>query len=101
MSKMSPRVKEEKKNLEKFNFVDSFKRGLLDNLYGGKQELFVNPDTGWNSLDERGANGLRGTKNRKDVMSKQLQNYLNSLEEGKYNFEGTPFTNLNDAKTKI
>lgn len=106
MSQMIPRSKQEEKKedekLDKFDFQNTFKTQLLNNLYGGDQSLFANSETGWDSLDERDLKtGLRDTKYRKEAMAKQLGDYLKSLEGKNYDFEGTPFTDLNDARTKI
>jgi hypothetical protein len=71
MAKMTPRKKEEetkKEDLTPFDFKKSFGQQLL-NLYGGDASIFENPEQGWNSLDARGANGFRGTKERRRVMA--------------------------------
>jgi len=34
-------------------------------------------------------------------MISQLKSYLQGLDGKDFDFEGTPFTNINDAKTKI
>lgn len=106
MSQMTPRSKQEEnkedEKLDKFDFQNTFKTQLLNNLYGGNQNLFANSETGWDSLDKRDSKtGLRDTKYRKEAMAKQLGDYLKGLEGKNYDFEGTPFTDLNDAKTKI
>ena len=106
MSQMTPRSKQEEKKedekLDKFDFQNTFKTQLLNNLYGGNQDRFVDPETGWDSLDKRDSKtGLRDTKYRKEAMAKQLGDYLKGLEGKNYDFEGTPFADLNDARTKI
>jgi len=67
---MTPRKKEEevKKELEPFDFKTSFGKQLL-NLYGGDSSIFSDSEQGWNSLDARGNDGLRGTKERRRVMA--------------------------------
>ena len=104
MAKMTPKAKTEeakKEDLTPFNFQESFGKQLL-NLYGGDPKIFGDSEQGWNSLDARGANGLRGTEKRKEEMAKQLDLYRQELANGKdYNFEGTSFKNKQDALTKL
>ena len=102
MSQITPRKKEEevKKELEPFDFKTSFGKQLL-NLYGGDSSIFSDSEQGWNSLDARGNDGLRGTKERRRVMAKQLELYKKDLEGKDYNFEGTSFKDKNDALTKL
>jgi len=100
---MTPRKKEEEKkdNLTPFDFVGSFNQSLLNNYFGGSSERFADPEQGWASLDVRGDNGLRATTKRREQMIKALEEYSKGLEEGKYNFEGTPYKDLGDAKARI
>ena len=103
MAQMTPRKKEEetaKKDLKDFNFINDFKTSIL-NEYGGQQALFSDPETGWNSLDPRGDNGLRGIDKRRDKVKTILQNYLRDYKDGQYNFEGTPFKDDADVKAKV
>lgn len=103
MSQMPLRKKEEeekKEDLDKFDFVNSFGKQLLD-LYGGNSKLFEDSEQGWNTLDARGENGLRGTSKRKEEMAKQLELYKKDLEGKDYNFEGTSFKDKQDALTKL
>lgn len=103
MAKMTPKAKAEetkKENLDKFNFQESFGKQLL-NLYGGNPEIFRNSEQGWNSLDARGADGFRGTKERRRVMAEQLRLYKQDLEGKDYNFEGTSFKDKQDALNKL
>lgn len=103
MAQMTPRKKEEeaaKKDLKDFNFINDFNTSIL-NEYGGQQALFSDPETGWNSLDPRGDNGLRGIDKRRDKVKTILQNYLRDYKDGQYNFEGTPFKDDTDVKTKV
>ena len=103
MAKMTPRSKAEeakKEDLTPFNFQESFGKQLL-NLYGGDKKIFENSEQGWNSLDARGADGLRGTSKRKEEMAKQLEIYKRDLEGKDYNFEGTSFKDKQDALTKL
>ena len=103
MAKMTPKAKAEetkKENLDKFNFQESFGKQLL-NLYGGRKEIFEDSEQGWNSLDARGADGFRGTKERRRVMAEQLKLYKQDLEGKDYNFEGTSFKDKQDALNKL
>ena len=104
MSRMTPRTKEEEKkkeDLDKFDFVKSFNTQLLNNYYGGNSSLFADSEQGWNSLDARGSNGLRGTDKRRERMIEALETYKKGLEGKNFNFEGTSFSDINDANTKI
>ena len=104
MSQMTPRAKEEEKkneNLDKFDFIKSFNQQLLNNYYGGNSTLFEDPEQGWNALDVRGSNGLRGTDKRRERMIEALESYRKGLEGKNFNFEGTSFTDINDANNKI
>ena len=103
MSQMTPRAKEEEKkkeDLTPFKFTTDFNKYLLRG-YGNSGEIFADPEQGWDAQDARGSNGLRGTEKRRAAMIKALQEYSDSLEDNKYNFEGTQFADLADAKAKI
>ncbi len=92
---------EEKKNLPVLNneeFTTSFINQISNNLFGGRQ---FDTQNDWNSLDERGANGLRASTNRANKLADELQKYSNSITEDKYNFEGSPFKDINDFKTRL
>lgn len=92
---------EEKKELPLFDnnyFTTQFQNHISNQLFGGRN---YNTQEDWNVLDERGENGLRGTKNRAAKLADMLQSYSDSLEEGKHNFEGTPFKDLSDLKSRI
>ena len=92
---------EEKAKLDVFNneyFVNGFNTKLANDWFGGASFSRAND---WNTLDERGENGLRGFKNRADRLAQSLQNYIDSLDENKLNFEGSAFKNLGDFKTKV
>ena len=104
MAKMTPRKKEEEKkkeNLTPFKFKESFGQQLLNNKFGGDSSLFEDPEQGWNALDARGADGLRGTTERRRIMAEQLKLYKKELEGKDYNFEGTSFKDKQDALDKI
>ena len=104
MSRMTPRKKEEeakKENLEKYG---DFKTNLMNQIlkgYGNNSELFADSEQGWDAQDARGADGLRGTKNRKAAMIKALGAYKDSLNDKDFNFEGTSFKDKADLQTKI
>ena len=66
---------EEKKNLPVLNneeFTTSFINQISNNLFGGRQ---FDTQNDWNSLDERGANGLRASTNRANKLAEELQKY--------------------------
>lgn len=105
MAKMTPRSKTEEKkkeDLTPFNFKNSFSQQLLNNRFGGDSSLFGDSEQGWNALDVRDEKtGLRGTAKRREAMASELETYLKTIEDGKFNFEGTSFKDENDARTKI
>ena len=95
------KTQEEKSKLPLFDnnyFTSQFHTHISNNMFGGR-DWTTQED--WNVLDERGDNGLRGTTNRANKLADMLQSYSDSLEEGKYNFENTPFKDLNDLKSRI
>ena len=95
------KTQEEKSKLPLFDnnyFTSQFHTHISNNMFGGR-DWTTQED--WNVLDDRGENGLRGTTNRANKLADMLQSYSDSLEEGKYNFENTPFKDLNDLKSRI
>jgi len=65
--------------------------------------LFLDPEQGWDAQDVRGANGLRGTTERKKAMIAELKAYKKDLDNQdlNYNFEGTSFKDKADLQAKI
>lgn len=103
MAGLPTKANEEEKKKEELvpfdNFQSNFGKYLSKTYYGGNQ---LRTQEDWNVLDERDPKtGLRGNTNRIKRLSEYLQNYSNSLEEGKYDFKDSPFTDLNDLKTRI
>ena len=96
----SSQEKKDESELPKYDsFFNNFTNYLSQTYYGGNS---IRTQEDWNILDERNPNtGLRGTDKRVKRLSDYLKAYSNSLEEGKYNFEGSPFKNLTDLKTRI
>ena len=91
----------DKKELTKFknkDFVSSFTNRLVNDWFGGSA---TNYSTQWNDYDERGENGLRGINQRAGMLATSLRNYLNSLKDDQYDFADSPFSDINDFKTKI
>ena len=103
MSQMPLHKKEEEKkkeDLEQYNFTKQFLPQIYNNRYGGNQDLFASE---WETLDERGDNGLRGTDKRKAALIEELNKYRQNLidNRGKYNFEGTAFKDEDDVIRRI
>lgn len=101
MPTKSAQAEEEKKDLPVFDnkyFTEALHTKIGKDEFGGRDWDTQND---WNNLDARGENGLRGKSKRAETLSRHLQEYANSLEEGKYNFEGSPFTDLNDFRARI
>ena len=104
MSRMTPRKKEEEAKKEDLEKYGDFKTNLMNQIlkgYGNNSELFADSEQGWDAQDARGADGLRGTKNRKAAMIKALGAYKDSLNDKDFNFEGTSFKDKADLQTKI
>ena len=99
----SSKTTEEKKKsdlpvFDNATFTKELGNHISNNYFGGRK---IDTQTDWNSLDKRGENGLRGRTNRAKTLAEALQSYADSLGEDKYNFEGGPFKDLNDFKTRI
>lgn len=77
---------------------EQFEKYLINNEFGGRQGTTTQD---WNEFDERGANGLRGTKNRAEIFARNLESFAKSLEDGKYNFKDSPYKDLDDVKQRI
>lgn len=94
--------KEDKKNLQLYD-NDWHQKAITgyigNNMFGGQNWDYT---TQWDTLDKRDEKtGLLGTSNRMTKLADMLEGYGKSLEEGKYNFEGTAFKDLNDLKSRI
>lgn len=93
--------KEDKSKLPIFDnkyFTSELHNKIGRDEFGGRD---WDTQTDWNGLDKRGENGLRGKTQRAATLAKHLRQYSDSLEEGKFNFEGSPFSDLNDFKTRV
>jgi hypothetical protein len=92
---------EEKAKLDVFNneyFTKGINARIGNDWFGGRS---ISTAEDWNTLDERGDNGLRGYTNRANKLADSLDNYVNSLDENKLNFEGSAFKDLADLKAKV
>lgn len=77
---------------------EQFAKHLANQEFGGRQ--FTTEE--WNEFDERGANGLRGIRNRAEILARNLQSFSDSLkEDGKYSFKDSPYRDLKDVKERI
>lgn len=77
----------------------AFTRYIGNNMFGGRNWDYTKD---WDVLDERDKKtGILGTSGRMAKLADMLEGYSNSLEEGKYNFEGTAFRDLADLKGRI
>ena len=103
MSKLPTKsAEEEKKDLPVFNnFKENFGNFISKQYFGGQKFNIGGDKDNWNYLDERGKNGLRGTSKRSKLLAQYLTDYSNSLKEDTYDFKDSPFSNLNDLKTRI
>lgn len=84
-------------------FTSELIKHISNKDYGGQDILMGDgeKENDWNRLDARNEKGIRGRKNRANTLAKYLKEYSDSLEESKYNFEGSPFKDLTDFKTRI
>lgn len=104
MKGITPREQEEEKkksDLPVFNndyFTEQFQGYIGNQLFGGQN---WDRSTQWNVLDKADKYGIRGTNNRAEKLADMLQGYRDSLKEEDLNFEGSPFADLNDFKTKV
>ena len=93
---------EEKKNLPLFDnayFTRELGNYISTKEFGGRP---IDTQTDWNSLDKRDPiKGTRGRAERAATLARNLKSYADSLDESKLNFEGSPFENLNDFKTRV
>jgi hypothetical protein len=93
---------EEKKELPVFDnkyFTQNIGNYIGNQRFGGRQWT---TEDDWNVLDERDSKtGLRGTSVRANLLADMLEGYSNSLKEGEHNFEGSPFKDLNDFKSRV
>lgn len=96
--------KEDKKKAIPFTneeFTKGFQSHLQNKLFGGQPWIIGGPEDNWNYRDERDAQGKRGITNRANLMAKYLEDYGNTIKEDQFNFEGSPFTDYNDFKTRL
>lgn len=104
MKGITPREQQEeekKSDLPVFNndyFTEQFQGYIGNQLFGGRN---WDRNSDWNVLDEVDKYGIRGTTNRAEKLANMLEGYRDSLKEEDLNFEGSPFTDLNDFKTRV
>lgn len=55
----------------------------------------------WNYLDKRDAQGIRGRQERAERLAQYLESYRDSLKENTYDFTDSPFSSLEDLKSKL
>lgn len=99
----SPTKKEDipNNNITKYtneNFVTNFNRHLSNTLFGGQNVSLANQ---WSELDPRDETGKRPTTRRASEMAKLLRSYSEGLSEDSYDFNDSPFKDLNDFKGRI
>lgn len=102
--KKSSKKTEEKKDLKVLTNSD-FVSGLHDFIsrdrFGGQDWHIGGEQDQWNLLDERNDKGIRSTNKRAEVLADALQRYSDTIDETKYNFEGSPFNDYSDFKTRV
>lgn len=104
MKGITPKAAEEEKKKEDLPlydnkyFTEQFQGYIGNQLFGGQNYTTDQ----WNDFDAPDSTtGIRGTSNRAAKLAQMLEEYGNTLQEGKYNFENTPHADLNDLKSKI
>lgn len=102
MSSITPKPTEDEKKSDLPLFDNAtFNTGLQAQLgkdkYGGRD--YTKDE--WNERDKTNKYGIRETTERAKILAEVLENYANSLEDGKYNFEGSPYSDLNTLKSKM
>ena len=91
--------KEELPVLTNSQFQKDFGTFLTNQEFGGSKERLA---SGWKGLDTvRDAEGKLSTKVRRNTLANALQGYRDSLKDNQYNFEGSPFVDLNTFKTRL
>ena len=107
MSQLPTKAAEEEKKKEDLPlfdnayFTNSFGTLVNNRMAGGRDLEIGGENDQWNYLDERDSTGKRGRSKRAGKLAELLEEYSNSLEEGKYNFEGSPFKDLNEFKGRL
>ena len=104
MSHLPTRVNEEEKkaNLPTFDFNNGFV-DYVNRQYGGQPLEIGGEKDQWNWQDERDSKtGLRGREKRAEKLATLLEGYKKELGDGsKYNFEGSPYGNLDEFNKRI
>lgn len=103
MSSITPKAVEDETKKEELPIFTNeiFNTGLEAQLgkdkYGGRNY----GQSEWNERDVANEYGIRGTQQRANALAEVLTNYANSLEDGKYTFEGSPYSDLSTLKNKM
>ena len=102
MSSITPKAVEDETKKEELPIFTNevFNTGLeaqLGKKYGGRDYSQAE----WNERDVTNEYGIRETQQRANVLAEVLTNYANSLEDGKYTFEGSPYSDLSTLKNKM
>ena len=78
-------------------FIEDLQRHISYTDYGGRaftQDM-------WDNLDKRNDNGERQRTERTKSLLNYLTSYRDNFDSSKYNFEGGPFKNENDFKSRL
>lgn len=94
--------KQEENKLAKFSnsdFISNLEGYIGTHQFGGQN---FNIASQWNTLDKADSKtGIRETQNRAKKLAESLRGYAQSLKDDSYNFENSPFTDINDFKNKL
>lgn len=98
-------AKEEKQEENKFakfsnsDFISNLEGYIGTHQFGGQN---FNIASQWNTLDKTDSKtGIRETQNRAKKLAESLRGYAQSLKDDSYNFENSPFTDINDFRNKL
>ena len=94
--------KQEENKLAKFSnsdFISNLEGYIGTHQFGGQN---FNIASQWNTLDKADSKtGIRETQVRAKKLAESLRGYAQSLKDDSYNFENSPFTDINDFKNKL
>lgn len=82
-------------------FTKDFNSYINDQISGGHPLQIGGEDDQWNYLDKRNEKGIRGRTERAKKLAEILENYGKKLDVSKVTFEGGPFENEADFRTRL
>lgn len=83
------------------SFINSLIKHISTSDYGGQNFHIGGEEDMWNKLDKRDSNGIIGRQNRTNKLIEYLESYGKNFDDNKYNFEGGPFGNANEFRSRL